>query len=89
MGAFACPLLEDLGYATERAGSAAEALAGKNSVAEGAATAPVLAGIATAEHIDMPITQAVHRLLAGEVPAAQVARELLARPLRAEQEPDA
>jgi glycerol-3-phosphate dehydrogenase (NAD(P)+) len=78
-----------LGKALGEGMSAAEALAGKNSVAEGAATAPVLAGIATAEHIDMPITQAVHRLLAGEVPAAQVARELLARPLRAEQEPDA
>jgi hypothetical protein len=35
----------------------------------------------------MPICAAVHRLLAGEAPAAQVARDLLSRPLRAEQEP--
>ncbi len=78
-----------LGKALGEGMSAAEALAGKNSVAEGAATAPVLAAIARAEHIDMPITEAVHRLLAGEAPAAQVARDLLARPLRAEQEPGA
>jgi glycerol-3-phosphate dehydrogenase (NAD(P)+) len=69
--------------------SAAEALSGKNSVAEGAATAPVLADIARAANIDMPIVEAVHRLLAGEVSAAQVARDLLSRPLRAEQEPGA
>jgi glycerol-3-phosphate dehydrogenase (NAD(P)+) len=75
-----------LGKALGEGMSAAEALAGKNSVAEGAATAPVLAAIAEREGIDMPICAAVHRLLAGEVPAAQVARDLLARPLRAEQE---
>ena len=75
-----------LGKALGEGMSASEALAGKNSVAEGAATAPVLAGIAQAEQIDMPIVAAVHRLLAGEVSAEQVARDLLSRPLRAEQE---
>jgi glycerol-3-phosphate dehydrogenase (NAD(P)+) len=75
-----------LGKALGEGMSAAEALAGKNSVAEGAATAPVLAGIARDEGVDMPICEAVHRLLAGEASAAQVARDLLARPLRAEQE---
>ncbi|MBM3594853.1 MAG: NAD(P)-dependent glycerol-3-phosphate dehydrogenase [Alphaproteobacteria bacterium] len=69
--------------------SAAEALSGKSSVAEGAATAPVLAEIAAREQIDMPICEAVHRLLAGQAPAEQVARALLSRPLRAEQEPGA
>jgi len=75
-----------LGKALGEGMSAAEALAGKNSVAEGAATAPVLAGIARAESIDMPICEAVHRLLAGGAPAAQVVADLLSRPLRAEQE---
>jgi len=78
-----------LGKALGEGMSAAEALAGKNSVAEGAATAPVLAAIAQAEGIDMPICEAVQRLLAGEAPAMQVARDLLSRPLRAEQEPGA
>ncbi|MCB2047548.1 MAG: NAD(P)-dependent glycerol-3-phosphate dehydrogenase [Novosphingobium sp.] len=78
-----------LGKALGEGMSAAEALAGKNSVAEGAATAPVLAGIAEAENIDMPIVAAVHRLLAGEAPAGKVVEDLLSRPLRAEQEPGA
>jgi glycerol-3-phosphate dehydrogenase (NAD(P)+) len=78
-----------LGKALGEGMSAEEALGGKNSVAEGAATAPVLAEIAAREQIDMPICEAVHRLLSGDVPAEQVARELLSRPLRAEQEPGA
>jgi glycerol-3-phosphate dehydrogenase (NAD(P)+) len=78
-----------LGKALGEGMSAAEALSGKNSVAEGAATAPVLADIARAANIDMPIVEAVHRLLAGEVFAAQIAGDLLSRPLRAEQEPGA
>lgn len=74
-----------LGKALGEGMSAAEALSGKNSVAEGAATAPVLAGLARAENLDMPIVEAVHRLLAGEAPARTVVADLLARPLRAEQ----
>ncbi len=76
-----------LGKALGEGMSAAEALSGKSSVAEGAATAPVLAEIARADSIDMPIVEAVRRLLAGEAPAAAVVAGLLARPLRAEQEP--
>ena len=64
--------------------SAAEALAGKASIAEGAATAPVLAQIARAGGIAMPIVDAVCRLLSGEAPAGQVVTDLLARPLKAE-----
>jgi glycerol-3-phosphate dehydrogenase (NAD(P)+) len=65
--------------------SAAEALSGKNSVAEGAHTAPILADLARAEGISMPIVDAVARLLAGETSARAMVAELLARPLRAEQ----
>jgi len=74
-----------LGKALGEGMSAAEALSGKNSVAEGAATAPVLAALARADGVDMPIVEAVYRLLAGEVPASAVVAHLLSRPLRAEQ----
>ena len=76
-----------LGKALGEGMSAAAALSGKTSVAEGAATAPVLAELAQREAIDMPIVEAVCRLLAGEAPAAKVVADLLARPLRAEQGP--
>lgn len=78
-----------LGKALGEGMSAAEALACKNSVAEGAATAPVLADLARRDGIDMPIVDAVCRLLAGEAPARSVVSDLLSRPLRAEQEPGA
>jgi glycerol-3-phosphate dehydrogenase (NAD(P)+) len=76
-----------LGKALGEGRSAAEALAGKLSVAEGAATAPVLADLARRGDIEMPIVDAVCRLLAGEAPAHSLVSEVLARPLRAEQEP--
>jgi len=76
-----------LGLALGQGLTAAEALSGKNSVAEGAATAPVLAELACRDHIDMPIVEAVCRLLAGEAPAGAVVSDLLSRPLKAEQEP--
>ena len=73
-----------LGQALGEGMSAAEALAGKNSVAEGAHTAPVLGELAARLGIDMPIVTAVSRLLRGEAPARQIVAELLARPLKAE-----
>jgi len=76
-----------LGLALGQGLTAGEALAGKNSVAEGAATAPVLAELARREGLDMPIVDAVSRLLAGDAPAGVVVTDLLSRPLRAEQEP--
>lgn len=78
-----------LGKALGEGMSAAEALAGKSSVAEGAATAPVLAELARRDGVDMPIVDAVCRLLAGEAPARSVVSDVLSRPLRAEQEPGA
>jgi glycerol-3-phosphate dehydrogenase (NAD(P)+) len=74
-----------LGKALGEGMSAGEALSGKNSVAEGAATAPVLDDLAGQRGIDMPIVAAVRRLLAGDAPAGAVVTDLLARPLRAEQ----
>ncbi len=60
------------------------ALAGLGAIAEGAATAPVLTRSAQALGVEMPIADAVARLLAGEVPARQLIDALLARPLRPE-----
>jgi glycerol-3-phosphate dehydrogenase (NAD(P)+) len=74
-----------LGKALGEGCSMIEALAGKASVAEGATTAPVLAELARREGLDMPIVEAVGRLLAGEAAAHEVVAGLLARPLRAEQ----
>ncbi len=73
-----------LGKALGEGRSAAEALSGKNSVAEGAHTAPVLADLAARDGVSMPIVEAVRRLLAGEAPARTVVSELLSRPLKAE-----
>ncbi len=73
-----------LGKALGEGMSAEEALAGKNSVAEGAHTAPVLAEIARNERIDMPIVLAIAGLLAGAMTARDVVAHLLARPLKAE-----
>jgi glycerol-3-phosphate dehydrogenase (NAD(P)+) len=73
-----------LGKALGEGGSASEALANRSTVAEGAHTAPVLAGIAAARGIDMPIVAAVCTLLDGRSPAREVVARLLARPLRAE-----
>jgi glycerol-3-phosphate dehydrogenase (NAD(P)+) len=78
-----------LGVALGKGVGAAQALAGKSSVAEGAATAPVLRDIARTAGIDMPIVDAVCRLLDGSAPAAAVVADLLSRPLKAEQEPAA
>ncbi|KHK93460.1 NAD(P)H-dependent glycerol-3-phosphate dehydrogenase [Novosphingobium malaysiense] len=76
-----------LGLSLGQGLSAADALSGKTSVAEGAATAPVLAELASRAGIQMPIVDAVCRLLDGEAPAGAVVRDLLSRPLKAEQEP--
>jgi glycerol-3-phosphate dehydrogenase (NAD(P)+) len=73
-----------LGKALGEGTSAADALSGKNSVAEGAATAPVLADLAQRDGIEMPIVDAVCRLLAGEVAAMIVVQDLLSRPLKEE-----
>ncbi len=73
-----------LGKALGEGLSAAEALAGKLSVAEGAHTAPILAELARREGVAMPIVDAVDRLLKGEAPARAVVAELLARPLKDE-----
>lgn len=73
-----------LGKALGEGANAADVLGAKNSVAEGAFTAPVLAEIARNRGISMPIVEAVVALLEGAAPAHEVVAGLLSRPLRAE-----
>jgi glycerol-3-phosphate dehydrogenase (NAD(P)+) len=73
-----------LGKALGEGVSAAEAMSGRLSVAEGAHTAPILAKLASERRVEMPIVDAVCALLAGELPASEAVEMLLARPLRAE-----
>ena len=73
-----------LGLELGRGGSAVALMADRRTVAEGAFTAPVLRDAAQAAGIDMPITEAVCALLAGEATADRVVEQLLARPLRSE-----
>jgi glycerol-3-phosphate dehydrogenase (NAD(P)+) len=64
--------------------SAAELLADRKTVAEGAFTAPVLARLAKDKGIDMPIVEAVDALIGGRADVDQVLGALLSRPSRSE-----
>lgn len=72
-----------LGVGIGRGQSAAELMADRRTVAEGAFTAPVLREDARARGVDMPVTEAVAELLEGADVGAVVER-LLSRPLRPE-----
>jgi len=72
-----------LGVGLGQGRSAAELLADRRTVAEGAATAPVLRQAAKAAGVDMPVTEAVCALLEG-TPVGKVVEALLSRPLREE-----
>ena len=72
-----------LGVGLGQGRAAADLLADRRTVAEGAFTAPVLAAAADEAGVDMPVTDAVCRLLEG-APAGDVIGALLARPLRPE-----
>ncbi|HSX56554.1 MAG TPA: NAD(P)H-dependent glycerol-3-phosphate dehydrogenase [Sphingomonas sp.] len=72
-----------LGVGLGQGRSAAELLADRRTVAEGAATAPVLRQAAKVAGVDMPVTEAVCALLEG-TPVGKVVDALLSRPLREE-----
>jgi glycerol-3-phosphate dehydrogenase (NAD(P)+) len=72
-----------LGMALGQGRPAAELLANRRTVAEGAATAPVLLAAAKAAGVEMPICAGVAALLAG-APVDAVIDGLLSRPLRSE-----
>lgn len=74
-----------LGKALGEGARAADLMADRRTVAEGAHTAPILAELAAARGIAMPIVAAVDAILKGEDARGVVAR-LLARPLKAERD---
>ena len=71
------------GKALGEGARAADLLADRRTVAEGAFTAPVLARLAAERGVAMPIVTAVHDLLQG-ADARVVVAALMARPLKAE-----
>jgi glycerol-3-phosphate dehydrogenase (NAD(P)+) len=73
-----------LGKGIGQGRSAAELLADRKTIAEGAFTAPVLARLARENGIDMPIVDAVDALIAGRASVDEVLGALLSRPSRAE-----
>jgi len=73
-----------LGVGIGEGRSAAELLADRKTVAEGAFTAPVLARLAKEKGIDMPIVEAVDALIAGRANVDQVLDALLSRPSKSE-----
>jgi glycerol-3-phosphate dehydrogenase (NAD(P)+) len=66
--------------------SITEVLAGRKTVAEGVATAPVLQSAARQVGVDMPVVDAVCALIAGQASVDHVMGALLSRPLRGEGE---
>ncbi len=73
------------GKALGEGARAADLLADRRSVAEGAFTAPVLARLAQERGVAMPIVDAVNDLIAG-ASAHDVVAALMARPLKPEQD---
>ena len=73
-----------LGVGIGEGRTAADLMADRKTVAEGAFTAPVLARLAREQAIDMPIVAAVDALLAGQANVDQVLEALLSRPPRPE-----
>ena len=73
-----------LGRGLGQGNPAAELMADRRTVAEGAFTAPVLHQSAQALGVEMPIVEAVCALLAGSASVNEVIGALLARPLKAE-----
>ena len=73
-----------LGLALGQGESLADILARRSSVTEGVATAPALLARATALGVDMPLTAAVTKLLAGTQNIAETMAALMGRELRDE-----
>jgi glycerol-3-phosphate dehydrogenase (NAD(P)+) len=73
-----------LGIALGRGQTMAEAMSGKASVAEGAATAPALVALCTTLGVDAPITRAVADIISGTISVDAAVAQLLARPITRE-----
>ena len=75
-----------VGMAIGHGATLEEALAGKETVAEGVVTARSALALATREGVEMPIVEMVHRILFDGHPARSAVVELMARELRSEQD---
>ena len=75
-----------IGVAMGQGASLEEALAGKETVAEGVITARSAHALAEREGVEMPIVAMVHRILFDGYPARLAVHELMSRELRAEQD---
>lgn len=73
-----------LGLALGRGRTPAEAAAASKGVSEGFTTAAAVTALATARGIEMPISAAVHDILAGRASIDAVIERLMQRPLKAE-----
>jgi glycerol-3-phosphate dehydrogenase (NAD(P)+) len=75
-----------VGVAVGKGATLEEALAGKETIAEGVTTARSAQALAVREGVEMPIVATVHRILFDGYPARLAVQELMARELRAEQD---
>ena len=73
-----------VGLALGRGETLAQALAGKLSVAEGVASAPAARQLAAKVGVEIPISEGVAAILAGEAGVDEVIADLLSRPLKTE-----
>lgn len=73
-----------LGFALGEGRSLDEVLGSRNSVSEGVYTAAVIDAIARERGIDMPIAQAVHHIVEGDLSIDEAIDQLMSRPIRAE-----
>jgi glycerol-3-phosphate dehydrogenase (NAD(P)+) len=73
-----------LGRALGEGQAAADVLAARNSVSEGAMSAAAIAALAERHHIELPICAGVHHVLSGAQDIDTVIGALLARPFTAE-----
>jgi glycerol-3-phosphate dehydrogenase (NAD(P)+) len=73
-----------LGYALGQGKALADVLAGRRSVAEGVSTAAAVVTLAGRIGVEMPVVEAVHRILTDQSHIDDEVRALLARPLKSE-----
>lgn len=73
-----------LGYEVGQGADPRAVVAGRRTVTEGAATAPVLVRMAQERGVEMPVCEAVARLVSGDAGVDEVVTELMTRPLRIE-----
>ena len=75
-----------VGIAVGKGATLEEALAGKETVAEGVATTRSALALAMRENVEMPIVEMVHRILFDGHSARRAVSELMSRELRSEQD---